>query len=63
MAKTEKELQELKAKWEEINRELGELSEEELRQVAGGVENFPIPDDTKGQNQWYWHNNYGADVP
>ena len=37
MAKTEKELQELKVKVEELNKELRELSEEELDKVAGGV--------------------------
>ena len=34
--KTEKELQELKEKVEEINEELKNLTEEELEQVAGG---------------------------
>lgn len=37
MAKTEKELQEMKEKLEELNTELKELSEEELEQVAGGL--------------------------
>ena len=36
MAKTEKELQELKARFEELNKELKELTDEEFQQVAGG---------------------------
>jgi hypothetical protein len=36
MAKTEKELQELKEKVEALNKELEDLSEEEMEQVAGG---------------------------
>lgn len=36
MAKTEKELNELKKKVEEVNNALEELSEDELSQVAGG---------------------------
>jgi bacteriocin-type signal sequence len=37
MAKTEKELQELKEKVEEVKKELKELSDEELEQVSGGL--------------------------
>ena len=37
MAKTEKELQELKEKVEDLGKELNELSEEELQLVAGGT--------------------------
>ena len=40
MAKTEKELQELKEKVEEVNKELRELTDEELEQVADGHFNF-----------------------
>ena len=36
MAKTEKELKELKKKVEELNTELKELTEEELSSVSGG---------------------------
>ena len=37
MAKTEKELQELKEKFEALSKELESLSEEEMQQVAGGL--------------------------
>lgn len=37
MAKTEEELKELKEKLEDINKELKELTEKELEQVAGGT--------------------------
>ena len=37
MAKTEKKLQDMKDKVEELNKELKELSDEELDQVAGGL--------------------------
>lgn len=37
MAKTEKELKELKEKVEELNSELKELTEEELSRVSGGL--------------------------
>ena len=37
MAKTEQEIQELKEKVEALDKELRELSEEEFRQVTGGL--------------------------
>ena len=38
MAKTEKELRELKAKTGDFSKELRELTDEELDQVAGGIQ-------------------------
>lgn len=35
--KTEKELQELKERIEKLNSELADLTEEELKEVAGGL--------------------------
>ena len=37
MAKTEREIQELREKAEVLDKELRELSEEEFRQVTGGL--------------------------
>lgn len=36
MAKTEKELTELKAEYEKLRKELSELTEDELEKVTGG---------------------------
>lgn len=38
MAKTEMELMELKKRIEELNKELAELTEEELMEITGGTE-------------------------
>ena len=35
--KTEKELQELKEKFETLNKELEQLTDEEIEQIAGGL--------------------------
>ncbi len=40
MAKTEKELQELKEEVEALNIKLAELSEEELKEVSGGFKSL-----------------------
>lgn len=41
MGKSTEELQELKQRIEEVNRELGELSKEELDMVSGGLRMIP----------------------
>lgn len=38
--KTKEELNKLKEEWEALNKKLCELSEEELSQIAGGVEDL-----------------------
>ena len=39
MAKTQKELTELKVEYEELSTKLKELSEDELKYVTGGIDN------------------------
>lgn len=48
MAKTEEELKLLKEKVDALVKELKELSEDELRQVAGGV----LPENLKWDSDW-----------
>lgn len=50
MAKTEKELDELKKKVEDLNTELKELSDDELSLVAGGIVDPPDVDIYKPMN-------------
>lgn len=42
MPKTKEELQQLKNRYESLNKELKELTEEELRQVIGGFANVEL---------------------
>lgn len=39
--KTKEELNALKEEYEAMNRKLAELSEDELKQIAGGLHNMP----------------------
>ena len=49
--KTQEELNQLKQEYQELNAKLQELSEEELKEVIGGI-NFNIPTNNKQQYEF-----------
>ena len=51
MAKTKEELNQLKTEYETLADKLKELTEDELKQVAGGDSYSSIFDDSYGNNQ------------
>lgn len=56
MPKTKEELNQLKKEYEVLTSKLKELTDEELKQVIGGID-FHTPD----ENQQYEHNLYNDD--